>query len=278
MRYKLTIEYCGKDLIGWQKQKDFPNSAQGLIEEALFNLTGSKVEIHGSGRTDAGVHALAQIAHFDLKQNISHQPSADANFTANDRRSTPRGPQTGTSNRCSSFDAFKMKAGLNHFLKNSNVAILDCCEMDENFHSRFNAKRRHYQYRIINRHAQLTFERDFAWKVATPLNLEKMREAAQFLIGTHDFTSFRDSECQAKTPVKTLEKIEILRTGDEIKLNFSAKSFLHHQVRNMVGTLVLVGEGKIKPDDVKKILEAKDRTKSGPNAPAWGLYFVGVDY
>jgi tRNA pseudouridine38-40 synthase len=249
MRYKLTIEYKGSNFIGWQKQIDNPNSIQQTIEAVIFKLTGENVDLNGSGRTDAGVHALAQIAHFDLEK--------------------PR-------------DSFKMRAGLNHYLCQnditSDIAILDCVQVDKDFHSRFDAKMRHYQYQIINRHPHLTLYRNLAWQINYPLDLQEMILASKYLLGKHDFSSFRDSECQAKSAVKTLDKIEIFQEGGLIKLNFSAASFLHHQVRNMVGTLAFVGGGKIKADDVKLILESKDRQKSGPNAPAGGLYFLGVDY
>jgi tRNA pseudouridine38-40 synthase len=249
MRYKLTIEYKGTNFIGWQKQTNNSNSIQQIIETAISKLTGENVDLIGSGRTDAGVHALGQVAHFDLKK-----------------------PQ----------DAFKMRVGLNHYLRQnditSDVAILDCSDANKNFHSRFDAKIRHYQYQIINRHPHLTFQRDLAWQIIQPLNLQEMITASKYLLGSHDFSSFRDSECQAKSAVRTLDKIDIFKEGELIKMNFSSRSFLHHQVRNMVGTLFLVGSGKIKALDVKEILESKDRTKSGPNAPADGLYFCGVDY
>jgi tRNA pseudouridine38-40 synthase len=254
-RYKLTIEYKGTNFIGWQKQADNSSSIQGIIEKAILELTGESVDLVGSGRTDAGVHALAQIAHFDLTQE----------------KSTPQmqAPQ---------IKAFKMRAGLNHYLRETDIAILDCAAVDKNFHSRFDGKMRHYQYRIISRHPHLTLHRDLAWQITYPLNIEEMLNAAQYLLGKHDFTSFRDSECQSKSAIKTIEKIEIFQEGEVIKMNFSAKSFLHHQVRNMVGTLVMVGGGKMKAENIKTILASRDRKKSGSNAPAGGLYFLGVDY
>ncbi len=245
MRYKLIIEYKGTKFIGWQKQADNTNSVQEIIENALYKLTGENVDLIGSGRTDAGVHALGQVAHFDLaKEN----------------------------------DAFKMRAGLNHYLREIDIAVLDCAQVDENFHSRFDAKMRHYQYQIISRHPHLTLHRDLAWQITYPLNLQDMIAASKYLLGKHDFTSFRDAECQAKSAIKTLDKIDIFQDGNFIKMNFSAQSFLHHQVRNMVGTLVFIGGGKIKVEDMKIILESRNRQKSGPNAPAGGLYFLGVDY
>ena len=253
-RYKLTIEYKGTNFVGWQKQADNSNSIQKIIEKAIFSLTGQIVDLAGSGRTDAGVHALAQTAHFDL----SCKKTDTENF------------------------AFKMRAGLNHYLRHNDItadiAILDCTEVDKNFHSRFDANMRHYQYQIISRHPHLTLYRDLAWQITYPLNIDEMLRASKYLLGNHDFSSFRDSECQSKSAIKTLDKIEIFKEGEIIKINFSAKSFLHHQVRNMVGTLVLVGGDKIKAEDMKTILESKDRKKSGQNAPACGLYFLGVDY
>ena len=218
---------------------------QEIIEKAILGLTGEAVDLVGSGRTDAGVNALAQIAHFDL-----------------------------ATSKC----AFKMRGGLNHHLREGNIAILDCAEVDSDFHSRFHAKMRHYQYQIISRHPHLTLHRDLAWQIPYSLDIEEMVKASGYLLGTHNFSSFRDSQCQSKSAIKTIEKITIFKEGEFIKMNFSAKSFLHHQVRNMVGTLVLVGGGKIKPEDMKTILESHDRQKSGPNAPASGLYFLGVDY
>jgi tRNA pseudouridine38-40 synthase len=244
-RYKLTIEYKGSRYIGWQKQAKDANSIQEIIEKAIFKLTGEEVELAGSGRTDAGVHAIAQMAHFDLQKEKS---------------------------------AFKMRPGLNHYLQEEDIVILDCKQVDENFHSRFDAVMRHYQYRIINRHPQPAIDKGLAWHVANPLDVGAMIEASKYLIGKHDFSSFRDSECQAKSPVKTIDKITIYKEDELIKIEISAKSFLHHQVRNMVGTLAYVGEGKIKAQEMEKILQARDRKKSGPNAPAEGLYFLGVEY
>ncbi len=250
MRYKITIEYNGLNFIGWQKQNNEPinnqNSIQSTIETAIFNLTGEKVEVCGSGRTDANVHAFAQVAHFDLKQNHL---------------------------------AFKMQAGLNHYLRaTGGIAILNCQTVADNFHSRFDAKMRHYQYKIINRYANLTIDQGLAWQVKNPLNIEAMKTASQYLLGKHNFKSFQDSECQAKSPIKTISKIDFELKDSLVKINFSAPSFLHHQIRNMVGTLVLVGLEKIKSEYIKEIIKAENRQKSGPNAPACGLYFVGVDY
>lgn len=244
-RYQLTIEYQGTNFVGWQKQIDNPSSIQQTIEQAIFKLTGENVDLIASGRTDAGVHALAQIAHFDLKAEKS---------------------------------AFKMLAGLNHYLFNTDIAIINCQESTHDFHSRFNAKLRHYQYQILNRRAHLTLHKNRVWHIPYLLDLQSMQEASSYLIGQHDFTSFRDAECQASSPVKTIDNIGIAKEDDLIKINISAKSFLHHMVRNIVGTLVLVGGKKISALDVKKILAARNRRESGPNAPACGLYLTQINY
>jgi len=215
------------------------------LENAIFLLTLEKTKIIASGRTDAGVHALGQVIHFDLNKK---------------------------------FAPGKMILGLNNFLREESIVIVDCEIMDENFHARFNAKMRHYRYIIINRQTPLTLRKDRAWHVIKKLDLDEMKKAAKFLIGQHDFSSFRDSECQAKSAVKTIKKIVITQTNEEIFIEISAGSFLHHMVRNIVGTLVLAGVKKIKAAEMKMILEAKDRKKSGKNAPACGLYFLGLDY
>lgn len=243
-RYKLIIEYDGTSYIGWQKQK-IGASVQEVVEKAISGISGESVELVASGRTDAGVHALAQVAHFDLVRAKS---------------------------------AFRMLVGLNHYLRGTNVAVIKCEQVNNDFHSRFSARLRHYQYRIISRTAPLTLNKNRAWHIPHLLDFPAMEKAARHLIGQHDFSSFRDAECQAQSPIKTIENIVLFKEGDSIKINISAKSFLHHMVRNIVGTLVFVGRGKLKVEDMKIILEAKDRKKSGPNAPAGGLYFLGVDY
>ena len=249
MRYKLTIEYDGTAYCGLQRQFDIAQkSIMEVLAKAIFNLSAQEVKIFASGRTDAGVHAFGQVVHFDLDKN---------------------------------FDAYQMVMGLNHHLRDELISVLSCDIVDENFHARFSAKMRHYQYRIINRRGVLVLNKNRAWHVGKKLDVEAMKQAAKYLIGQHDFSSFRDSECQAQSPIRSLDKIEISQNGEngeEIILHFSARSFLHHMVRNIVGTLVYVGLEKFLVDDVKKILEAKDRKKSGPNAPAYGLYFAGVDY
>ena len=245
-RYKLTVEYDGTCYCGFQKQKDQPDkSIEELLEKAVFNMTKEKVEIAVCGRTDAGVHALEQVVHFDLENE---------------------------------FETAKIVSGINHFLIKTDIVVLSCEIVDKNFNSRLNAKMRHYSYLIINRSSPLAIEKKRAWHVAKKLDIEAMRLAAKELIGHHDFSSFRDRHCTASSPMRTISKIEIKELDERIYIEVSAKSFLHHMVRNIVGTLVFIGIGKEKAENMKFILEAKDRTKSGPNAPACGLYFKKVDY
>jgi len=245
-RYKLTIEYDGSGYCGFQKQFGISEkSVEEVLEVAVFQMSQERPKIMVCGRTDAGVHAIGQVVHFDLEKE---------------------------------FTPHQIILGLNSYLRQENVAIIACEITDENFHARFNTKMRHYRYIIVNRRAPLVLQRNRAWHVAQNLDVLAMKQAAEFLIGEHDFSSFRDAECQGKSPIKTIEKIEILQNGEEILIEVTAKSFLHHMVRNIVGTLAWVGSGKIEVSQMKEILEAKDRTKSGPNAPAVGLYFLRVDY
>ncbi len=252
-RYKLTIEYMGKDYAGWQRQADAP-SIQQAIEEAIEKFSGQKVKLQSAGRTDAGVHAKGQVAHVDL-----------GSF------SKP-------------MDKYAILKAINAHLRPQPISIINVETVDSNFHARFSAVNKLYQYRIINRSAFPALDQGFAWHIGKALNIEAMRKGAEFLLGKHDFTSFRDSECQARTPIKTLDRLDIMVKnydeceGCEIIFEVEAKSFLHHQVRNMVGTLSLLGLGKWQPEDIKTALKAKDRTKSGPTAPAHGLYLMRVDY
>ena len=243
-RYKLTIEYVGTQISGWQYQAH-TNSIQGILEEAIHRFSKEKVLLHAAGRTDAGVHAFAQIAHFDLVKY---------------------------------HDPYKVMQAINHFVRPRLIGITSCEIVSLDFHARFSAKARHYVYRIINRPSITVIDHDRAWWIKRKLDAQLMQEAAKYLIGNHDFTSFRAKICQAKSPVKTLSKIEIVQTNTEIKIYISAPSFLHHMVRNIVGTLVLVGNGKWSPSDVKHALDAKDRALAGSTAPACGLYFLKVDY
>ncbi len=244
--YKIIIEYDGTNYCGFQKQFGISEkSVEEVLEEAIFKMSQEKPKIIVCGRTDAGVHALGQVVNFDLEKEFSQH---------------------------------QIVLGLNNYLREEKVSVIACEIVDESFHARFNTKMRHYRYLIINRRAPLVLQKNRAWHLAQNLDINAMQESAKFLIGEHDFSSFRDAECQGKSPIKTIEKIEIKKNGEEIFIEVSAKSFLHHMVRNIVGTLVWVGSGKISVLEMKKILEAKDRTKSGPNAPAYGLYFLRADY
>lgn len=251
-RYKFTIEYKGTNYKGWQRQPGLP-TIQGEIEKAIHAFSGQKVEVLTAGRTDAGVHARGQIAHVDMGE-----------FTK-------------------PMDPFAISKAINAHLRPAPITILNTEIVDEDFHARFNAKNKLYVYRIINRQSFLTFDQDLAWHIRRPLDTDAMHEAAQFLLGKHDFTTFRDSECQANTPIRTLDRLDVqafttAEGAKEILIEAEAQSFLHHMVRNLVGTLTLVGEGKWKPADIATALNAKDRQAGGPTAPADGLYMVRIDY
>jgi tRNA pseudouridine38-40 synthase len=247
-RYRLTVEYDGRGLVGWQRQ-DNGLSVQQLLEEAALKLAGHPVEMVAAGRTDAGVHAGGQVVHADIDK--------------------PLAPD-------------RVRDGLNFWLVSENhapqVAVLSAEAVSEEFHARFSAIGRRYCYRIVNRRAPLTSLRGLAWQVAKPLDADAMREAAQRLIGNHDFSSFRATECQAKSPLKTLDRLDVTRQGEEILIHAAARSFLHHQVRNMVGSLKWVGEGRWSADDITAALEARDRRAGGPTAPPDGLSLTGVVY
>jgi tRNA pseudouridine38-40 synthase len=243
-RYKLTIEYDGSPFAGWQRQ---PNgrSVQEAIEDAIAGFSGEQATISGAGRTDAGVHALAQVAHVDLAKDWPADTVLDA---------------------------------LNYHLQPEPVAVLAAESAAEGFDARFSAKARHYLYRIVNRRPPLTVDAGRAWRVKAPLDAEAMDAAAQRLIGTHDFTTFRNAACQAKSPIKTLDRLSVRREGEDIVIEASARSFLHSQVRSIAGSLRLVGDGRWSADDLAKALAAKDRKACGPVAPAQGLYLLRVDY
>ena len=243
-RYKLTIEYDGGPFVGWQIQDNGP-SVQGVLAQALEAFCGEKVSVQGAGRTDAGVHALGQVGHVDLAKDWDEDTVRDA---------------------------------LNAHLRPHPVAILKAERVDGSFDARFSAIRRHYLYRIVNRRADLALERGRAWRIAQPLDLPAMQAAAQRLVGRHDFTTFRNVECQAKSPVKTLDQLDVRRAADDIQVVASARSFLHSQVRSMVGALALVGEGKWTADDVSVALAKRDRAACAPVAPPDGLYLARVDY
>ena len=243
-RYKLTVEYDGAPFAGWQIQSD-RLTVQGVLSAAIEALSGEKTQVQGAGRTDAGVHARGQVAHVDLTRDCDTDTVRDA---------------------------------LNAHLRPHPVAILAAERAADNFNARTSAVKRHYLYRIVNRRADLTLDAGHAWRVPRPLDAAAMQAAAQRLIGKHDFTTFRSTECQAKTPVKTLDRLDVERHGDEVNVWASARSFLHSQVRSMLGSLELVGEGKWSADDLERVLAARDRTACGPVAPPDGLYLMRVDY
>ncbi len=247
-RFKITIEYDGTPYVGWQRQPGLP-SVQGEIEAAIKSFCRQDTEVYGSGRTDAGVHALGQVAHFDL--NLPLPIALDD-------------PQKGS---------YQVTRALNHFLRDHPIVILKTELVDQEFHARFSAKSRSYIYKLVSRHQPLSLDRNRAAYTWESLNLNDMQEGAKHLIGRHDFTSFRASACQSKSPIKTLDNITISQDGDLFTFRLQAPSFLHHQVRNIVGTLMLVGSGKWQPIDVKRALEQKNRKSGGPTADASGLYF-----
>ena len=243
-RYKATVEYDGRDFVGWQRQDNGP-SVQQAVEEAVTGFCGETVVVHAAGRTDAGVHARGQVIHFDLARNAAPDTVRDA---------------------------------VNQHLKPAPVALLAVAVAGRDFDARFSARRRVYRYRIVNRRTPLVLDRGRAWGVPVPLDAAAMQAAADPLVGHHDFTTFRSVHCQAKSPEKTLDDLAVDRAGDEITVTARARAFLHHQVRIMVGTLKLVGEGKWRADDVAQALARRDRAAGGPTAPPDGLYLVEVGY
>ena len=243
-RFKLTIEYDGTPYVGWQIQDNGP-SIQGALTEAILAFTGERVAVQGAGRTDAGVHALGQVADVDLAKD---------------------------------WDVDNVRDALNFHLRPQPIAALKAERVVEDFDARFSATKRHYLYRIFNRRADLTLDQNRAWRVPRPLDAAAMHAAAQKLIGKHDFTTFRSTECQAASPVKTLDRLDVTRDGDELRVIASARSFLQHQVRSMVGSLVQVGGGKWREADLVAALQARDRAACGQVAPPHGLYLVRVEY
>ena len=243
-RYKLTIEYDGRPFAGWQRQADQP-SVQEALEKAATKINGAPGKVQGAGRTDSGVHATGQVAHIDMDKDMPAEKVMDA---------------------------------INYHLKPNPVSVLRSDMVDDEFHARFSAKQRHYLYRISNRRPPLTLDAGFAWRVGAALDADAMHAAAQALVGSHDFTTFRDSQCQADSPVKSLNAISVTRLGEEIHVRCRALSFLHRQVRSMVGSLVEVGRGKENTLWIGKILAAADRSACGPVAPPDGLHLTRVDY
>lgn len=243
-RFRLIVEYDGRPYMGWQRQSHGP-SVQQAIEAAVHDITGEQVTLHAAGRTDAGVHALAMSAHVEIGRPIG---------------------------------AFRLAEGINARLRPQPVAILKAEPVSDDWHARFSCVGRRYLYRIVNRRAPLALEAGRAWRVLAPLDAEAMQEAAQILVGRHDFTTFRSAHCQAESPVKTLDRLDVSRDGEAILIRAGARSFLHHQVRSMVGCLQLVGRGKWSARDLEDALQARDRAALGLNAPSDGLYFVEALY
>ncbi|MDB5501477.1 MAG: tRNA pseudouridine synthase [Tardiphaga sp.] len=243
-RYRLLIEYDGAPFSGWQVQDNAP-SVQGALEDAVKAICGESARVHGAGRTDAGVHALGQVAHVDIVRP---------------------------------FVPGRLRDGLNAHLRPHPIGVLSAEIVADDFESRFSAIKRHYIYRIVNRRANLAIDLGHVWRVARPLDTDAMHQAAQRLIGHHDFTTFRDTECQAKSPLRTLDQLDVIRDGEAVNIVTSARAFLHSQVRSMVGSLVWVGHGRWSADDLAGALAAKTRDACGPVAPPDGLYLVKVDY
>ena len=243
-RYKLTIEYDGGPFSGWQSQAE-KTSVQDALEAVVAIINGAPATVQGAGRTDAGVHALAQVAHVDLAKE---------------------------------WDPFKLRNAVNGNLRPHPVSVLEAVPVADDFHARFSATRRHYLYRILNRRSPPALERGKVWWLPMQVDSDAMHEAGQHLLGKHDFTTFRAAQCQAKSPVKTLDRLDVARYGELIEIRAEARSFLHNQVRSMVGSLKLVGDGKWRPRDLKAALEASDRSACGPVAPPEGLYLLRVEY
>jgi len=243
-RFRLTVEFDGRPFMGWQRQAHGP-SVQQAIEESLATIVGGEPQVHGAGRTDAGVHAAAMAAHVDIAKDI-----------------TP----------------FRLMEALNARLRPAPIAILDCRLVADDWHARFSCTGRRYVYRIVNRRAPLALDAGRAWRVTQPLEAAAMHDAAQALVGRHDFTTFRSAHCQADSAVKTLDRLDVRRSGAMIEIEAAARSFLHHQVRSMVGCLMMVGRGQWSAGDLRDALEARDRAALGLNAPPDGLYFVEARY
>jgi len=243
-RFRLTVEFDGRPFMGWQRQAHGP-SVQEAMESAVKAITGEDAAVHAAGRTDAGVHAEAMAAHVEITRPLK---------------------------------AFRLMEAINAKLRPLPIAIIDCTEVADDWHARFSCIGRRYVYRIVNRRAPLALDQGRAWRVVQPLNSDAMHDAAQLLVGTHDFTTFRSVHCQSASPVKSIDQMRVQRFGNEIEVDVAARSFLHHQVRSMVGCLVLVGQGKWTAKDLKAALDARDRSALGFNAPPDGLYFIEALY
>ena len=243
-RWRLTIEYDGGPFMGWQRQEHGP-SVQQTLEEALERMTGQRAAFTAAGRTDAGVHAFAMPVHVDVTKSLT---------------------------------SYRLREGLNALVRPQPISVMEVEEVADDWHARFSCTGRRYLYRIINRRAPPALDRGRAWHIAVPLDIEAMQQGAAMLVGRHDFTTFRSVQCQSDSPVKTLDRLDVSRVGEEVHVEATARSFLHHQVRSMVGCLALVGRGQWKPGDIGKALEARDRAALGLNAPPHGLYFAGATY
>lgn len=243
-RYKLTIEYNGSPFCGWQRQHD-AISVQSVLEDSISQLYKQDITLFAAGRTDSGVHALGQVAHFDIDLE---------------------------------FDTHKFTRSINHFLKPHPIVILDCELVDDSFHARFSAKSRSYIYKILNRPSPSVIHKKLCWHIPTPLDVDAMHDAAQLLVGQHDFSSFRAVHCQSASPVKRINSIKVIQNNDFIEIHLHAPSFLHNQVRIITGCLKMVGEGKWNKDNIAYLLEAKDRTKAAVTAPSRGLFFIKAEY
>ena len=243
-RWRLTIEYDGQPFMGWQRQEHGP-SVQQAVEEAVQRMTGEKAAVHAAGRTDAGVHALAMSAHVDIARDVTEH---------------------------------RLRDGLNALVRPQPISVLAAEPVADDWHARFSCVGRRYLYRILSRRAPPALDRGRVWHIPVILDVEAMADGAAMLVGRHDFTTFRSAHCQADSPVKTLDRLEVRPEGDEVHIEAAARSFLHHQVRSMVGCLTLVGRGQWQPDDMRKALEARDRAALGLNAPSEGLYFVEATY
>lgn len=243
-RWRLTVEFDGRPFMGWQRQDHGP-SVQQALEEAVFRMTGELTAVHAAGRTDAGVHALAMAAHVDLAKTLTEH---------------------------------RLREGLNALVRPNPISVTAVEAVADDWHARFSCIGRKYLYRILNRRAPPALDRGRVWHIGVPVDVEAIADGAAMLVGRHDFTTFRSVHCQSESPVKTLDRLDVKRVGEEIHIKAAARSFLHHQVRSMVGCLALVGRGQWKPEDIKKALEASDRAELGLNAPPDGLYFVEATY